>query len=157
MARPQADPGERGILFQAAEILEGERDHTGSVQLLRALWPLNDLRLQSKMVGALLGLRRDPEAESRLLDMLGRWPDEPWVNGNLGLLQLDRGGAEKALPHLDRAVAADPDSFVLRLAMVRAYRDLDRPQEAEAAAREAMARARSDRDRERVREALPRR
>lgn len=81
--------------------------------------------LASKAGVALLA-RRKLESEMRALGNV----DSPHNQGKLGSLLLAHGRAARALPHLERAVAGEPESAEWKYRLGRALIELRRPEEA---------------------------
>lgn len=77
------------------------------------------------VVGARLAVRATDRARQRRLERELGNVDTPYNRGKLGLLLLQQGRSEAAVPHLEAALAADPESeefrYRLALALIGAH------------------------------------
>jgi tetratricopeptide (TPR) repeat protein len=154
-------PPERRYLSECLEFLDRIGDTASVIQLLRAIWPVQDLELRSRLVRALQRFRRLDEAEQRLMDMWRVWPDHPDVMANLGTVRLEMRRAAEAVPLLERALREGEDTyprnFRRRFALARAYDGVGRSDDALRLAREAFSVARTEDEKTAVRAFLARR
>jgi predicted Zn-dependent protease len=139
-------PEEFQALLLSLDELEASRD-VSTLQILRGLWPIEELTLRHRLVRSLLRLHRRTEGEARLTQMLRRWPDDLETIANLGMIRVDLGRAADAIPLLQTAVTRDPTSYMLRLGLARAYREVGRREDAQKTAREALALAGNEQER----------
>jgi tetratricopeptide (TPR) repeat protein len=123
---------------------QGDRMAIQAILSRPAVWDIGDVGLRYEYVKLLLQGGELAEARDRLREIRASHPDSSILLGDLGLVELRLGNAAAALPCLEKALEDDPESFVLRINLARAYRALGREEDARRTAEEAIERTEND-------------
>jgi tetratricopeptide (TPR) repeat protein len=114
------DPSYRDTLLELASLFEAGKQPGEAISIYRQ-FPENTAA-QARLGELLIETKRYPEAIDRLLRVVEK---DPAPANNLALAQayLLNKEPEKALPLLEKAVAAEPDNYDLRMTYGRTLRD----------------------------------
>lgn len=99
---------------------------------------------RSHVVQVLQHLGRLREAVKEVQEMRARWPEDPMIAGNLGMLLVEIGEGRIAVPELETALHRHPDRFPWRLFLARALFESGQRERGRKEAEAALGCARND-------------
>jgi Flp pilus assembly protein TadD len=124
-------------LMQAVGTLLERRDTASAVVVLNrpCVRKIEEPRLDNLFAQILLDSGNLEWAREEFLKLVEKRPEDVFAVANAGLIELRIGRHEAAVGLLEKAVELDAATPVLRMALARAYRGVDRKEDAERMAR----------------------
>jgi predicted Zn-dependent protease len=129
----KVSPDVAGIHSALGEALAGQADYAGAVDEFHAAVKLDpsDTAAQYHLALALIALKQKEEAQTILLELVQKRPQDADVCYQLGKLQLGSGDVKAAIANLETAARIRPGSDYIHFELASAYRQDKRIEDAD--------------------------